>query len=334
MADKAMIRWFLGLVLIAVVQHPAWAAELSPESINTANFTGKLRSEDSISALAVKVQVLLDRARFSPGEIDGRFGDNVGKALQAFAEANSLASGKILTPEIWSKLQQFSGDAVMTDYVLTERDIKGPYLAKLPARMEDMKSLKALDYTGPKEALSERFHMSQDLLAALNPAQKFDRAGAKINVVNFAHETAAKTARVEVDKARETVRAFAKDGTLVAFYPASVGSDEKPTPSGTLKVVSIQPNPTYRYDPKYKFKGVQSTKPFTINAGPNNPVGTMWIGLSQAGYGIHGTNDPSRVSKSQSHGCVRLTNWDAARLAQSVKKGVEVTFVEGKQASR
>ncbi len=99
-------------------------------------------------------------------------------------------------------------------------------------------------------------------------------------------------------------------------------------------MVSVQPNPTYRYDPKYKFKGVGSTKPFTIRPGPNNPVGTMWIGLSQAGYGIHGTGDPSRVSKSDSHGCVRLTNWDVERLAHSVRKGIEVTFVEGNQASR
>ena len=255
-----MTRWFLGLILMAVVQLPAFGAELNPDKINGANFTGKLPSEDSISPLAVKVQVLLDRARFSPGEIDGRFGDNVEKALQAFAEANKLASGKVLTPEIWSKLQQASSDAVIAETVLTERDIKGPYIEKLPAKMEDMKSLKALSYTGPKEALSERFHMSQDLLAALNPGQKFDRAGAKINVVNLPKEAPAKAARIEVDKARETVRAFAKDGTLIAFYPASVGSEEKPTPSGTLKVTSIQPNPTYRYDPKYKFKGVESTK--------------------------------------------------------------------------
>jgi lipoprotein-anchoring transpeptidase ErfK/SrfK len=327
-------RWFLALMLMAVVQHPAFGAELTPDKINSANFAGKLPSEDSISPLAVKVQILLDRARFSPGEIDGHFGDNVEKALQAFAEANSLASGKVLTQEIWSKLQQASSDAVMTEYVMTEGDIKGPYIEKLPTKMEDMKSLKALSYTGPKEALSERFHMSQDLLAALNPAQKFDRAGAKVNVVNLPKQAPAKTARIEVDKARETVRAFAKDGTLIAFYPASVGSEEKPTPSGTLKVVSIQPNPTYRYDPKYKFKGVESKEPFTINAGPNNPVGATWIGLSQASYGIHGTSDPSRVSKSESHGCVRLTNWDVARLAQSLKKGVEVAFIEGKQALR
>jgi len=114
--------------------------------------------------------------------------------------------------------------------------------------------------------------MSEDLLAAINPGKKFDRVGDKINVASLsADKQSSKVSRIEVDKGRETVRTLARDGTLVAFYPARVGSEEKPTPSGTLKVISIQPNPTYRYDPKYKFKGVESTKPFTINAGPNNP---------------------------------------------------------------
>ena len=213
--------------------------------------------------------------------------------------------------------------------------MKGPFIDKLPSKLEDKKSLKRLNYTSSKEALGERFHMSEDLLAAINPGKKFDRVGDKINVASLsADKQLSKVSRVEVDKGRETVRTFAQDGSLVAFFSASVGSGEKPTPSGTLKVVSIQPNPTYRYDPKYKFKGVESTKPFTINAGPNNPVGTMWIGLSESGYGIHGTAEPSRVSKSESHGCVRMTNWDVERLAKSVRKGVEVSFVEGKQASR
>ena len=200
--------------------------------------------------------------------------------------------------------------------------------------MEDKKSLKRLDYTSSREALGEHFHMSEDLLAEINPGNKFDRVGDKINVAGLsADKKSSKVSRIEVDKGRETVRTLAQDGTLVAFYPASIGSEEKPTPSGTLKVVSIEPNPTYRYDPKYKFKGVESTKPFTINAGPNNPVGTMWIGLSENGYGIHGTAEPSRVSKSESHGCVRMTNWDVERLAKSIRKGVEVVFVEGKQAA-
>ncbi|MDB5654497.1 MAG: ErfK/YbiS/YcfS/YnhG [Tardiphaga sp.] len=322
----------LGLALLAST--PLAAAELTPDAINAANFTGKIPTETKPAALAVKVQVLLDRAHFSPGEIDGHFGDNVEKALLAFAEANSLPSGKALTPEIWNRLQVGAADPVTMDYVLTDNDVKGPFLAKLPVKMEEMKDLKSLDYTSAKEALSERFHMSQDLLQDLNPKQKFDHAGDRITIVNPGSNKPAKAARIEVDKVRQTVKAFGKDGALVAFYPASVGSEEKPTPSGTLKVTSVDANPTYRYDPKYKFKGVQSTKPFRIAGGPNNPVGATWIGLSQASYGIHGTSDPSRVSKSDSHGCVRLTNWDVARLGESVKKGVEVAFIDGEQAAK
>ena len=322
----------IGITLIAA--NPLIAAELSADAINAANFTGKPPSDSKFSPLAVKVQVLLDRAHFSPGEIDGLFGDNVEKALQAFAEANGLPAGKVLTPEIWTRLRLAAGEPVMADYVLTDKDVKGPYLDKLPVKMEEMKSLERLDYTSAREALSERFHMSQDLLEELNPKQKFDHAGDRIAIVNLPRLKPVKVTRIEVDKVRQTVKAFARDGGLVAFYPASVGSEEKPTPSGTLKVTSVHANPTYRYDPKYRFKGVESTKPFTIEGGPNNPVGSTWIGLSQASYGIHGTSDPSRVSKSDSHGCVRLTNWDVARLGESVKKGVEVSFVDGKQAAK
>jgi lipoprotein-anchoring transpeptidase ErfK/SrfK len=125
------------------------------------------------------------------------------------------------------------------------------------------------------------------------------------------------------------VTAFDASGALIAFFPATVGSEEKPSPSGTLKVISTEPNPTYRYDPEYKFKGVKSRRPFTIRPGPNNPVGLFWIGLSANGYGIHGTPDPSKVSKSESHGCVRLTNWDAVWLGRNVKKGTPVVFVDG-----
>jgi lipoprotein-anchoring transpeptidase ErfK/SrfK len=351
-----MRRWIILFGLAVSAPLPALAVELNAQTINAANFTGKLPSDSKLSPLAVKVQVLLDRAHFSPGEIDGLFGDNVEKALQAFTEANGLPPGKALTPEIWGRLQTASGDPVISDYVLTDADVKGPFIDKLPVKMEEMKSLKALDYTSTREALGERFHMSEDLLAELNPKQKFDHAGDRITIVNLAQETAkaepskprtakekaavakakesSRVTRVEVDKSRQTVKAFAKDGSLVAFYPASVGSEEKPTPSGMLKVTSVQANPTYRYDPKYKFKGVESTKPFTIAGGPNNPVGGTWIGLSQASYGIHGTSDPSRVSKSDSHGCVRLTNWDVARFGAMLKKGVEVQFIDGKQASK
>jgi lipoprotein-anchoring transpeptidase ErfK/SrfK len=168
------------------------------------------------------------------------------------------------------------------------------------------------------------------LLTALNPGRHFDRAGETIVVVDTGGTNApAKADRIEVDKRRQTVKLFDKSNALIGFYPASVGSEEKPSPSGTLKVTEIDRNPTYRYNPAYHFKGVHSRKPFVIRPGPNNPVGAMWINLSADGYGIHGTPSPANISKGQSHGCVRLTNWDAERVAASVAKGTPVVFVEG-----
>ena len=218
--------------------------------------------------------------------------------------------------------------------ILVPHHFKETLISLSISRLEAKKSLKKLSYTSAKEALAERFHMSEDLLAAINPGKKFDRVGDKINVVSHSADApSGKVARIEVDKGRETSEPSA-GWNACRVFSGTVGSEEKPTPSGTLKIVSIEPNPTYRYNPKYKFKGVRSTRPFTINPGPNNPVGTMWIGLSENSYGIHGTAEPSRISKSESNGCVRLTNWDVERLAKSVSKGVEVSFVEAKQASR
>ena len=330
-----MRRLFVGMVLLACLVWPALAAP-DAASINNAEFKGKVPADDKINPAIVKAQVLLDRASFSPGEIDGKLGENAEKALKAFAEAKGLAAGKLpLTPEIWAALLATSSDPIIVDYKITEKDVKGPFLQKLPAKMEDMKGLKSLDYTSPREAIAEKFHMSEALLEALNAGKKFDQAGQTISIVNVM-KTEAKpaVARLEVDKTVQTVKAFGKAGELIAFFPASVGSDEKPTPSGVLKVTSIDARPNYRYNPDYKFKGVKSREAFTIKPGPNNPAGTHWIGLSAEGYGIHGTPNPSKVSKSESHGCVRLTNWDVDRLAKLLKKGAEVAFVEREAANK
>ena len=330
-----MRRLFVGMVLLACLVWPALAAP-DAASINNAEFKGKVPADDKINPAIVKAQVLLDRASFSPGEIDGKLGENAEKALKAFGEAKGLAAGKLpLTPEIWAALLTTSSDPIIIDYKITEKDVKGPFLQKLPAKMEDMKGLKSLDYTSPREAIAEKFHMSEALLEALNAGKKFDQAGQTISIVNVM-KTEAKpaVARLEVDKTVQTVKAFGKAGELIAFFPASVGSDEKPTPSGVLKVTSIDARPNYRYNPDYKFKGVKSREAFTIKPGPNNPAGTHWIGLSAEGYGIHGTPNPSKVSKSESHGCVRLTNWDVDRLAKLLKKGAEVAFVEREAANK
>jgi lipoprotein-anchoring transpeptidase ErfK/SrfK len=337
-----MIRLLAGLMMLVCLAAPAFAGP-DAAAVNNAEFKGKQPADDRIHPAVVKAQVLLDRANFSPGEIDGKLGENAEKALKAFSESKGLAAGKLpLTSEVWGALLATSSEPVVVDYKITEKDVKGPFLKKLPAKMEDMKELKSLDYASPLEAFAERFHMSEGLLEALNPGKKFDEAGQTITVANVLpreanakpRQTKRPLTRVEVDKTAQTVKVLGKTGELLAFFPASVGSDEKPTPSGVLKVTSIDARPTYRYNPDYKFKGVKSKEAFIIQPGPNNPAGSHWIGLSSESYGFHGTPNPSKVSKSESHGCVRLTNWDVDRLAKLLKKGTEVAFIEREAASK
>ncbi len=329
-----MTRGFIAAVVSGWLMLPAAAAAFDAAAINNAEYRSKPSTGDKIDPMIVKAQVLLDRARFSPGEIDGKLGENAQKALRAFAEAKGLAADKGLTAELWTMLTGTSQDPVITEYTISENDVKGPFLKKLPAKMEEMKNLKALAYTSPREAIAEKFHMSEGLLIALNPGKKFDRASETLLVANVLRQAKLTVGRVEVDKSRQTVRTFDPSGALIAFFPATVGSEEKPTPSGSFKVISVDPNPNYRYNPEYKFKGVKSKKAFTIKPGPNNPVGMYWIGLSAEGYGIHGTPEPSKVSKTESHGCVRLTNWDVSLLAGNIKKGTPVVFVDGSQDGR
>src|ERR1700687_1953282 len=263
-----VIRWFVATIFLGWLVFPAAGGSLDAAAINNAEFRSKPPSEDKIDAAVVKAQVLLDRAQFSPGEIDGKLGENAQKALRAFAEVKGLTSEKALTPEVWAALAQTSKDPVIAEYTISKNDVKGPFLEKLPAKMEDMKGLKALSYTSPREAIAEKFHMSEGLLEALNSGNKFDRAGEIVFVTNVPNKPAKLTiGRIEVDKSRQTVRAFDPSGALIAFFPATVGSEEKPTPSGSLKVVSADANPHYRYNPDYKFKGVKSKTAFTIKSG-------------------------------------------------------------------
>jgi lipoprotein-anchoring transpeptidase ErfK/SrfK len=331
--DQAMFRtWAIALLalFLLVGQDAGAAPALTLEAINGAALTDRPgRSE----AAVIKAQILLDRAGFSPGEINGRLDENARNAISAFEAEQRLPVDGKLNPALWMALNATSGDPVIMEYTISSEDLRGPFLKRLPSRMEDMKNLDHLGYTSSREALAERFHMSEGLLVALNRGKSFDRAGTQIVVADVAAAPPGKKAvRIEIDKPLHLLRAFGPQDQLLAVFPASIGSTEKPAPSGTFKVTSVIWNPTYHYDPAYAFKGVKTKRPFTIKPGPNNPVGVAWIGLSAKGYGIHGTPDSATVGKTASHGCIRLTNWDAEKLAGMVGKGVLVAFLDGSAA--
>ena len=318
------VKFWIALTLV-IVSGPAWSATIDAQAINEAQWSEKKPAPGGLNPLIVKLQVLLDRARFSPGEIDGKSGENVDKAAAAYAAAQNSSSG--LSADVWQKLTETFKGPIIVEHKISEADVKGPFAEKRPAKMEEMKDLPALSYVDAKEKLAEQFHMSPELLVALNPDQKFDKAGDTILVANVsAGKFEGKVARIEIDKTKQILKALGPSNTLLAVYPVTAGSTEKPAPDGVLKVTSVAKNPTYRYNPDYAFKGVKSRAPFTIKPGPNNPVGLVWIGLNKEGYGIHGTPEPSKVSKTESHGCIRLTNWDALQLASAVGKGVAVEF--------
>jgi lipoprotein-anchoring transpeptidase ErfK/SrfK len=311
------------LAALLLVTADASAAQVDADAINGAEWRGSAQDQ----ALLVKAQVLLDRASFSPGEIDGRAGDNFRKALRAFAQERGLDASDKLSEQIWRELTATSSDPVVIAYKLSDKDVSGPFLDKVPVKLDDMQGLRALSYGSAREKIAEQFHMSEELLVALNPGKRLDHPDEAIFVVQGSSEPLrTKAAKLEIDKSAQTLRALDKDGKLIAFFPITAGSAEKPAPSGELKVRSVARNPTYRYNPDYEFKGVRSKEPFTIAAGPNNPVGLVWIGLPGEGYGIHGTPDPSKVGKTESHGCIRLTNWDALRLAGIVSKGTPISM--------
>lgn len=300
------------------------------QTIDRAQWSAGPMTPEALRGFLIRAQVLLARARFSPGVIDGEDGENLKNAVSAFERANSLPEDGKLDEAVWNLLVE-DANVVMADYVITAEDAAGPFTPAIPKDdYAAMAKEKRLNYATPLEAMAEKFHMDEALLQALNPGVDFGRAGTKILVVSPPAEMLpTQVATVEVDKARNQVRAYGADGALMASYPATVGSSDMPTPDGEWAVNAVAKDPTWNYDPAKLNFGDKSLGKLSIAAGPNNPVGAVWIDLTKDTYGIHGAPEPKLVGKTASHGCVRLTNWDAKQLASAVKKGVKVVFVGG-----
>ncbi|KQT44627.1 hypothetical protein ASG43_13410 [Aureimonas sp. Leaf454] len=264
----------------------------------------------------------------SPGVIDGLSGGNTEKAVRAFEEMRGLPVDGTVDEAVWTALSSDAGPAVKL-YELTGDDVEGRYVADIPADYGEMAKLDWLGYRGAAEMLGERFHMDEDLLRVLNPNADFTKIGTKILVADTGSDPEAKVARIVVDRSKGELIAYDEADAIVLMDPATIGSEDTPSPSGTMKVNGSAPEPTYQYDPSKNFQQGDNTRKLTIPAGPNGPVGSMWIDLSKPTYGIHGTPEPSKIDKTASHGCVRLTNWDAEALAKLVQPGKTTVEFKG-----
>jgi len=271
----------------------------------------------------LRAQVLLDRAHFSSGEMDGAYGSNMRQAIRGFQKLHQLPLTGVVDAATWAELEHDQAPALDT-YTITAQDVAGPY-TPVPAGMMAKAKLPALGYANLAEALGERFHSSPDLLRRLNPGKSLARAGPQLTVPNVAAaKPLPKASSILVDAREGTLTLLDAGGMPFAQFPASTGSKHDPLPEGRWQVRGVATNPEYRYNPKLFLDAKAGDAKARLAAGPNNPVGLAWIELSKEHYGIHGTPEPGKIGKTQSHGCIRLTNWDVMAVVRSIARGAVV----------
>jgi lipoprotein-anchoring transpeptidase ErfK/SrfK len=311
---------------------------------------------------ALAVQIALDRAGFSPGEIDGQAGTKTRLALSEFQKSSSLQPTGVVNEETLAALGVVSEPLV--NYTITQQDVAGPFIDRMPLDLMEASKLPALGYTSAIEALAEKFHSSPALMRKLNPGaawaagevikvpdvepfelpSKNDKpapvakatAGAKSAAGAKPTATAGKTAQasanpvgtVEVILSSTTKALIVRDagGKTLMHAPVTVGSEKDPLPIGEWKVVGVSWNPVFNYNPDLFWDAEPSHAKAKIPSGPNNPVGVVWVDISKEHFGLHGTPEPATIGRTESHGCVRLTNWDAVKLGRLVSVGTKVTI--------
>jgi lipoprotein-anchoring transpeptidase ErfK/SrfK len=274
----------------------------------------------------VRAQILLDRAHFSCGEIDGNYGSNLEKTVSAFQRARDLPVNGAVGPETWAALNADQAPALVS-YMIAEEDVAGPFV-KVPADLMEQAKLPSLGYESPLDGLGEKFHASPMLLKALNPGSTFDKEGELILVPSVISLSPGRAASVVVSKSDSSVTALDAEGKVLSYYVATIGSEHDPLPIGDWKINGVSHNPVFHYDPQLFWNANPADQKTEIKPGPRNPVGIVWIDLSKEHYGIHGTPAPGKVGHAESHGCIRLTNWDALELSQMVKPGTPAILKE------
>jgi lipoprotein-anchoring transpeptidase ErfK/SrfK len=255
------------------------------------------------------------------------------------AAAASPVSGRLDDSTSQRLQEEFKQQPPTVTYTVTEADVAGPFQPEIPTDLVEQSKLPALDYRNPLEALAEKFHASPALLQSLNPGQTFARAGEQIVVPNVTVERAlpspAQTrkqpapssgVRIVVTKRTSALTVEDADGRVLFFAPVTTGSQHDPLPIGQWKVTGVQQSPVFHYNPDLFWDAEPTHSKAKIPAGPNNPVGVAWIDITKPHYGIHGTPEPSKIGHVQSHGCVRMTNWDVRRVLEWVKPGTAVVF--------
>lgn len=301
------------------------ASEASRQSSVDAAKVNDAKTRDEVKlgsagSAVVRLQILLDRAHFSPGQIDGRYGDNLRMALKGYQAAHRVRSTGIGDAATWRCLNADTAP-ILVAYTISSEDTAGPFV-NVPTDMMQQAKLNYLGYKSPEDKLGERFHIDSNLLASLNPGKKFENPGEQIVVPNIQRDYSPQAEKVVVNKTDGTVTTYGADGGVLSQYPATMGSRHDPLPLGDWKILGVQQDPVFYYNPKLFWNAKPDDSKARVAPGPRNPVGVVWISLSKEHYGIHGTPDPSKIGHTESHGCIRLTNWDAEELSKMLKPGV------------